>query len=61
MKKQIEEALANGFIRPSVSLWGSPVLFTKKKDRSLRMCIDYKALNKQTIRNQVPLLRIDEV
>ena len=61
MKKQVEEALANGFIRPIVSPWGSPVLFTKKKDGQLRMCIDYRALNKQTIRNQVPLPRIDEV
>ncbi len=61
MKKQIEEALANGFIRPSVSPWGSPVLFTKKKDGSLRMCIDYRALNKQTIRSEVPLPRVDEV
>eukprot|EP00171_Calliarthron_tuberculosum_P000963 IDg963t1 len=61
MKKQIEEALSKGFIRPSVSPWGSPVLFAKKKDGALRMCIDYRALNKQTIRNQVPLPRIDEV
>ena len=61
MKKQIEEALGLGFIRPSISPWGSPVLFTPKKDGSLRMCIDYRALNKQTIKNQVPLPRIDEV
>ncbi len=61
MKKQIEEALANGFIRPSVSPWGSPVLFTKKKDGGLRMCTYYSALNKQTIRNQVPLPRVEEV
>lgn len=61
MKKQVEEALALGFMRPSISPWGSPVLFTPKKDGSLRMCIDYRALNKQTIKNQVPLPRIDEV
>ncbi len=60
MKNQIEEALANGFIRPSVSPWGSLVLFTKKNDGSLRMYIDYRALNKQTIRNEVLLPRIDE-
>ncbi len=53
MKKQIEEALANGFIRPSVSPWGSLVLFTKKNDGSLRMYIDYRELDKQTIRNEV--------
>ena len=61
MKKQIDEALGLGFIRPSISPWGSPVLFTPKKDGSLRMCIDYRALNKNTIKNQVPLPRIDEV
>ena len=60
MKKQIEEALALRFIRPSISPWRSPVL-TPKKDGSLRMCIDYRALNKQTIKKQVPLPRIDEV
>ncbi len=49
MKKQFEEELGNGFIRPSVSPWGSPVLFTKKEDGGLHMCIDYRALNKQTI------------
>lgn len=61
MQKQIEEALSQGFIRPSISPWGSPVLFTPKKDGGLRMCIDYRALNKKTIKNQVPLPRIDEV
>ena len=61
MKNQLDEALENGFIRPSISPWGSPVLFTPKKDGGLRMCIDYRALNKQTIKNQVPLPRIDEV
>eukprot|EP00171_Calliarthron_tuberculosum_P023624 IDg23624t1 len=61
MKKQIAQLLANGYIRPSISPWGSPVLFIKKKDGGLRMCIDYRALNKKTIKNQVPLPRIDEV
>ena len=61
MKRQINELLANGYIRPSISPWGSPVLFIPKKDGGLRMCIDYRALNKKTIKNQVPLPRIDEV
>ena len=61
MKSQINKALENGYIRPSISPWGSPVLFTKKKDGGLRMCIDYRALNKKTIKNQVPIPRIDEV
>ena len=61
MKKTVDELLSLGYIRPSISPWGSPVLFTKKKDGGLRMCIDYRALNKQTIKNSVPLPRIDEV
>ena len=61
MKQQIDELLALGLIRPSISPWGSPVLFIPKKDGGLRMCIDYRALNKQSIKNQVPLPRIDEV
>ncbi|GJP32160.1 hypothetical protein CLOM_g16761 [Closterium sp. NIES-68] len=53
MKKQIEYLLAEGLIRPSTSPYGAPVLFTPKPDGSLRMCIDYRALNKQTIKNNI--------
>ena len=55
------ELIDHGFIRPSKSTYGSPVLFVKKKDGSLRMCIDYRALNKITIKNKYPLPRIDEL
>ena len=58
---QLEELLSKGFIWPSISPWGAPVLFVKKKDESLRLCIDYKQLNRVTIRNQYPLPRIDEL
>ena len=51
----------NGFIRPNKSPYGAPVLFVKKKDGSLRMCIDYRALNKITVKNKYPLPRIDEL
>ena len=61
LKAQLEELLSKGFIRPSISLWVAPVLFMKKKDGSLRLCIDYKQLNRVTIRNQYPLPRIDEL
>ena len=60
-KAQLEELLSKGFIRPRISPWGAPVLFVKKKDGSLRLCIDYRQLNKVTIRNQYPLPRIDEL
>ena len=50
-----------GFIRLSTSPWGAPVLFTKKKDKTLRLCIDYRQLNRVTIKNQYPLLRIDDL
>ncbi|GKF24083.1 putative reverse transcriptase domain-containing protein [Tanacetum coccineum] len=53
--------LENGFIRPSVSPWGAPVLFVKKKDRSMHLCIDYRELNRITIRNRYPLPRIDDL
>ncbi|GJP80149.1 hypothetical protein CLOP_g10375, partial [Closterium sp. NIES-67] len=61
MKKQIEYLLAKGLIRPSTSPYGAPVLFTPKSVGSLRMCIDYRALNKQTIKNKYPIPRIDDL
>ena len=61
LKAQLEELLSKGFIRPSISPWGAPVLFVKKKDGSLRLCIDYKQLNRVIIRNQYPLPRINEL
>jgi hypothetical protein len=53
--------LDKGFIRPSVSPWGAPVLFVKKKDGTMRMCIDYRELNKITIKNKYPLPCIDDL
>ena len=61
LKVRLEELLSKGFIRLSISPWGAPVLFVKKKDGSLRLCIDYRQLNRVTIRNQHPLPRIDEL
>jgi len=61
LKKQLEELLEKGFIRPSVSPWGAPVLLVKKKDGSMRLCIDYRQLNKVTIKNKYPLPRIDDL
>ncbi|CAH9086750.1 unnamed protein product, partial [Cuscuta epithymum] len=61
LKTQLQELLDNGFIRPSHSPWGAPVLFVKKKDGTLRMCIDYRQLNKVTIKNRYPLPRIDDL
>ncbi|MCI64551.1 RNA-directed DNA polymerase (Reverse transcriptase), partial [Trifolium medium] len=60
LKKQLEELLEKSFIRPSVSPWGAPVLLVKKKDGSMRLCIDYRQLNKVTIKNKYPLPRIDD-
>ena len=61
LKAQLEELLSKGFIWSSISPWGAPVLFVKKKDESLWLCIDYRQLNRVTIRNQYPLPRIDEL
>ncbi|GKE07753.1 putative reverse transcriptase domain-containing protein, partial [Tanacetum coccineum] len=61
LSTQLQELFDNGFIRPSSSPWGAPVLFVKKKDRSFRMCIDYHELNKLTVKNRYPLLRIGDL
>ncbi len=61
LKEQLKDLLDKGFIRPSISPWGAPVLFVKKKDGSLRMCIDYRQLNKVTIKNKYPIPRIDDL
>ena len=61
LKKQLEDLLEKKFVRPSVSPWGAPVLLVKKKDGSMRLCIDYRQLNKVTIKNRYSLLRIDDL
>ena len=61
LKIQLQKLLDKGFIRPSVSPWGAPVLFVKKNDGFMRLCIDYRELNKVTMRNKYPLLRIDDL
>lgn len=61
VRKQINEMLLKGHIRASRSAWAAPLLFVRKKDGTLRMCIDYRALNKLTVKNKYPLPRIDEL
>ncbi|KAA0057168.1 pol protein [Cucumis melo var. makuwa] len=61
LKVQLQELLDKGFIRPSVSPWGAPVLFVKKKDGLMHLCIDYRELNKVTVKNRYPLPRIDDL
>ncbi|XP_019430788.1 PREDICTED: uncharacterized protein LOC109338105 [Lupinus angustifolius] len=61
LKKQLEDLLQKQFVRPSVSPWGALVLFVKKKDGSMRLCTDYRQLNKVTIKNKYPLPRIDDL
>ncbi|GJT37659.1 hypothetical protein Tco_0937524 [Tanacetum coccineum] len=61
LSDQLKELSEKGFIRPSSSPWGAPVLFVKKKDGSFRMCIDYRELNKLTVKNRYPLPRIDDL
>ena len=61
LKVQLQDLLDKGYIRPSVSPWGAPVLFVKKKDGTMRLCIDYRQLNKVTVHNKYPLPRIDDL
>ena len=61
LRVQLQELLDKGFIRPSTSPWGAPVLFTKKKDKTLRLCIDYRQLNRVTVKNRYPFPRIDDL
>ena len=61
LRVQLQELLDKGFIRPSTSPWGAQVLFAKKKDKTLRLCIDYRQLNKVTVKNRYPLPRIDDL
>jgi hypothetical protein len=61
LKKQLRELSDKGYIRPSASPWGSPVLFVKKKDGSMRMCIDYRNLKAMTVKNKYPLPRLDDL
>ncbi|GJW72198.1 putative reverse transcriptase domain-containing protein [Tanacetum coccineum] len=61
LAEQLKELSDKGFIRPSSSLWGAPILFVKKKDESFRICIDYRELNKLTMKNHYPLPRIDDL
>jgi hypothetical protein len=58
---QLKELLDLGLIRPSVSPWGAPVIFVKKKDGSLRLCIDYRDLNRATVKNRYPMPQIDDL
>ena len=60
-RSQIQGLLDKGFIRPSTSPWGAPVLFSKKKDKTLRLCIDYRQLNRVKIKNRYPLPRINDL
>ena len=61
LKLLLQELLEKGFISSSVSPWGAPVLFVKKKDGTLRLCVDYKQLNKMTMKNKYLLPRIDDL
>jgi hypothetical protein len=61
LKEHIRELLEKGFIRPSSSPWGAPVIFVPKKDGTQRLCVDYRALNEVTVKNKYPLPRIDDL
>ena len=61
LKSKLKELIDKKYIRPNVSPWGAPVIFIKKKDGTLRLCIDYRQLNKMTIKNRYLLPRIDDL
>ena len=61
LKLQLQKLLEKGFIRPSVSPWGAPVLFVKKKYGTIQLCVDYTQLNKMTMKNKYPLPKIDDL
>ena len=61
LKKQLDEQERLGFIQPSTSPWGSPTIFVKKKDKTERLCVDYRGVNAKTIRNKYPLPRINDL
>jgi len=61
LKNQLDELLQKGFIRPSVSLWGALILLVKKRDGTLRLCIDYRDLNKITVKNKYLLPHMDDL
>jgi hypothetical protein len=60
-KEQLQELLDKGYVRPSASPWGAPIIFVPKKDGTQRMCMDYYSLNEVTINNKYPLPRIDDL
>ena len=61
LKTQLQDLVDKDFIRPSVSPWGAPILFVKKKDGTMRLYIDYRQLSKVMIKNKYPLSRIDDL
>ena len=61
LKTQLQGLLDKGFIRPGILPWGASILFVKKKDDTLRMCIDYRQINKVTVKNKYPLPRIEDL
>ena len=61
VRRQLDDYLAKGFIQPSTSLYGAPILFARKKDGTLQMCVDYRSLNKMTKKDVYPIPRIDDL
>ena len=61
IKKQLDDMLAKGLIRPRASPWGSPVIFVDKRDGTIRLCVDCRRLNEVTIKNKYPLPKIDDL